>query len=98
MTRTIDFKALVPTDFDAPMLNLQIRKAVSLDGGQAFLAAEIGQVHLGKNGRPLQPKRIVSICGHPGESLPKLLRDLADLFEQGKVQTGVPVPGQPGTP
>jgi hypothetical protein len=97
VTRTIDFQALVPTTFDAPMLNLQIRKAISLTGGEAFLAAEIGQVRLGKNGRPLQPKRVVSICAWPGEPLPKLLRDLADLFEQGQVQTGVPL-GEAGAP
>jgi len=48
----------------------------------AFLAAEVGQVRYGKNGRPLQPSSLISICTQPDDSLPELLRLLARLFEQ----------------
>jgi hypothetical protein len=82
MGRVLDLQALIPTEFDGPQLNLRIRKAVSLSSEGAFLAAEIGQVRYGKNGRPLQPSSIISICTQPDDSLPELLRILARLFEQ----------------
>lgn len=84
----IDFRSLTPSGWDDPGLLVRLGRGLQLSGDGAFFVAEILRRRLSPStGRDLQPEKVISICARPGESLPTLLRQLADLFEHdGPVQ------------
>jgi hypothetical protein len=79
---TVDFQALIPQGWSDPGLTIHLRNTLSLIGGERFFAAEISRRRMNDQGRDLKPEHVITICTQPDDSLPALLRLLANLFEQ----------------
>jgi hypothetical protein len=84
----LDFRTLIPASWEDAGLLVRLGRGIRLSGDGAFFVAEIMRRRLSRaTGRDLEPEKVISICGQPGESLPALLRQLADLFEhEGPIQ------------
>ncbi len=84
--RHIDFKALVPLDFESG-LRIDIGRGIQLGNGEgSFFTAWIGKRRWNAQGRELKAEHVISICAKPDQDLPTLLEALAWFFENSDVQ------------